>query len=144
MPLIRNNTKNAYTAKVISVMDFPDTKSLSLLLVCKTENGRVIADKTVGMNISEDHELAQGLYDGVITEIGFLATGFSPEPVKGDESRPIYALVGLVKSSLEQILGGRFETGVVVTDETELKRKANMATRALAWIRAGLAEARGE
>lgn len=144
MPLIRNNTKNAYTAKVISVMDFPDTASLSLLLVCKTENGKVIADKTVSMNISEEHPLAQGLYDGAIVEVGFLATGFSPEPVKGDEVRPIYALVGLVKPSLEQILGGRFTTGEVVTDEAEVKRKANMASRALAWIRAGLAEAKGD
>lgn len=134
---LNRNPKNAYTAKVVSVMDFPDTESLSLLLVVKTENGKAIADKTVSVNISENHPIAQGLYDGVITEVGFVANGFSPAPIRGDD-RPIFALVGLVKSSLEQLLGGEFHTGLVVTDAEELARKAGMASRALAWIRKGL------
>jgi len=122
-------------------MDFPETRSLSLLVVVKTENGKAVKDKTVTMNLSEDHPLAQGIYDGAVVELGFLANGFTPEPVRGEDERPIFALVGMVKSSLEQVLGGEFKTGEVVTDEEELARKAGMASRALSWIRNGIKDA---
>ena len=143
MPLVRT-PKNAYTAKIVAVTDFPDTQSLSLLLVCKTENGKAIEDRTISLNLSEEHPLAQGLYDGVVSEVGFLANGFTTEPVKGTDERPIYAMVGMVKPSLEQILGGNFATGQEVTDEGERRRKAGMASRALSWIREAVKKASDE
>jgi len=133
MPLIRKE-KHAYTGKVIAVMDFPETKSLSILLVCKTRDGKAIADQTVSFNLSEEHPVAQGLYDQTVTELGFLANGFSVEPVRGDDNRPIYALVGMVKPSIEAIIGGSFTTGEK-TSEEDAARKAGMASRALSWIR---------
>lgn len=139
MPLVRKE-KHAYTGKVISVMDFPETQTISLLVVCKTRDGKAIADQTVSFNLSEDHPAAQGLYDGTVNEVGFLANGFSPEPVRGDEDRPIFALVGLVKSTVEALLGGNYTTGERANEE-DAQRKSGMASRALEWIRVAVKKA---
>jgi hypothetical protein len=131
---LKRNQKNYYTGKVAHVGDFPETQSLSLLVVCKTRNGSPIKDKAVSFSISEEHPLAQDLFDGNITEIGLVATGFSEDPIKLTERGEIYAMVGLDKSSMMATLGGTVSLGEKETDEDEIKAKTGMAERARAWV----------
>ena len=138
MALIRKS-KSFFTAKVAKVNDFPAPQSISVLAVVKTQDGLPITDMPVNINLSEDHPLAQGLYDGQISELAFQANGFSAEQgkavvVRGTPERPIFALTGLDKQTLTQLLSASSTDGTVATDEQELKRKQGMATRAKAWM----------
>lgn len=132
---LKRTPKNGYTAKVASVSDFEDTQSISVLAVVKTANGKACKDLTVSFNLSEDHKLAQGLYDGTVSEVGFMANGFSPEPIRGTDEKPIHAVIGMDKKSLDQLLSQDIGQAQAVTDEDELKRKVGITTRALDWFR---------
>lgn len=132
MPIVKKPA-NFYTGKVRYLHDFTEeTKSISVIVKVLTENGRPIKPKAVRFSLSEDHPLAQGLYDRTISEIGYEANGFSPEPIEGTED--LYAINGLRARTLDVVLGGTYTTGEVLTDAQELKRSEGMATRAREWM----------
>lgn len=129
---------NIYTAKIASTRLFEDTQSVSVLAVCKTENGSLIKDTFVQFSLPVSHKIGESLVAGLVSEIGFGAAGFSEEAIRpGNKAKglqPVYALVGMQRSTLESLLSVQVRQGQAVSKE-EAARGKGMAARAAAWIK---------
>jgi hypothetical protein len=136
---------NKYTAKVASHRVFEDTQSISVLAVCKTENGKLIEDTFVSFYLNLSAPLAKEIMGRTVSEIGFEAAGFSEEPTrKGNRSKnlePVFALVGLDRNSVQSLLSTRVRQGRQVTDEGAISRNRGIASRAAEWFKGALTKA---
>jgi len=138
--------RNAYSAKVASVRLYEDTQTVSVLAVVKTENGHLIEDTFVSFYVPAADELGINLLAGLVSEIGFHATGFSKDPIrKGNPSKnlqPIHALVNLDRDSVRSLLTIEVRNGSRVTDQAALNRGRGIASRAAEWLKNAMDAAR--
>ena len=138
--------RNAYSAKIASVRLFEDTQTVSVLAVCKTENGHLIEDTFVSFYVPASGELGENILAGLVSEIGFHATGFSGKPVRpGNPSKnlqPVYALVNLDRDSVRSLLTVEVKRGSRVTDQAALTRGRGIASRAAEWLKNAMEAAR--
>ena len=134
--------RNAYTAKVASVRLFEDTQTVSVLAVCKTENGQLIEDTFVSFYLPVNNELGENLLAGTVSEVGFQAVGFSKDPIrKGNPKKnlqPVYALVGMDRASTVSLLNTEVRRGTRVSDEVAQSRGRGIATRAAEWLKGAI------
>lgn len=138
--------RNAYSAKIASTKFFEDTQTVSVLAVCKTENGHLIEDTFVSFYMPVGTELGEQLLTGVISEIGFHASGFSEAPIrKGNTAKnlkPVYALINLDRDSVRSLLSVKVQTGKRVTSEEVTARNSGIAARAAAWLKGAVSNAK--
>jgi hypothetical protein len=136
-----------YTARIAKVSDFPNTNSLSVIAVLKTENGQLIEDVWVSFYLPYSLDISNDVRSRVCTEIGFEAQGYSSQPIPGREGnptkglQPLHALVGLDRKSIVSMLSREVRRGTVVKDKALASRNKNLVSRAAEWLQSAVKQA---